>query len=78
MNNVKCSGSEENLDECEFQWSTDCSQSHDALVECYNISTPTQTPKPDVTQISQLRDELHVKMQNLTRYIQGMSISPSK
>ena len=50
MMNVLCTGSEENLDLCSFDWTTDgeCNHTMDVVVECYggeptgNASTPEQ------------------------------------
>ena len=70
MNNVKCLGSEMNLDQCHFEWSSDCSHSQDALVECYNISVPIPPSTSLYTQTSELRKQI----QEVNEKVEGKTI----
>ena len=63
MSNVKCLGSESDLDKCSFTWAAEgeCNHSGDVVVDCYGgnaTEQPSTLAKCEVSQLQQLQELL--------------------
>ena len=65
--NVQCTGSEENLDLCSFDWATDeaCNHTMDAVVECYGGESTGKLSTPEQCMIDTLQEQFALSQSNL-------------
>ena len=67
MMNVQCTGSEENLDLCSFDWVTDgvCNHTMDVMVEYYGGKPTGNVSTPEQCMIDTLQEQLALSKSNL-------------
>ena len=67
MSNVKCSGSESNLDKCNFTWVTEreCNHDKDVVVDCYGGDATGKPTTPAECEVSELQDLLTLAKKEL-------------